>query len=215
MTSHCGMSGTIDRVWVGPGTGFKRLLGRGPDRMMRGCFRVSQLGTDVPGIAMRPLGAVGRCVSSADTSLSLSLSLSCPSSTPGLTASSRRFSGLPARYGNPCPAPCSKLPCHARSDVRRPHAVTRDRSLPFTSTIGRQAHCEWTCRAPGGVAGIHRQLLLQRALASRGRGGVARPHSVTSFPCALASRGRGGVAGASRALFLQCASLRASLGAVA
>jgi len=48
--------------------------------MMRGCFRVSPMGTDVMGIALRPVGALARCVSVADTSLSLSLSLS----TPGL-----------------------------------------------------------------------------------------------------------------------------------
>src|SRR5665213_1466753 len=56
------------------------MLGRGPDRMKRCCFRVSPIGTDVMGIALRPTGAVCRCVSAADTSLSLSLSLS----TPGL-----------------------------------------------------------------------------------------------------------------------------------
>jgi hypothetical protein len=48
---------------------------RVPDQMKRGCFRVSPLGTDVMGVATRPCGPVGRCVSSADTSLSLSLSL--------------------------------------------------------------------------------------------------------------------------------------------
>ncbi len=63
--------------------------GEGPDRMKRGCFRVSSLGTFVPGVAAGPFGPVGRCVSSADT-FSLSLSLSCPSSAPRLTADSPR-----------------------------------------------------------------------------------------------------------------------------
>ena len=46
--------------------------------MKRGCFRVSPIGTDVVGIVVRPAGAITRCVSLADTSLSLSLSLSTP-----------------------------------------------------------------------------------------------------------------------------------------
>ncbi len=191
---------------------------------MRGCFRVSQLGTDVSGIVARQFGAVGRCVSSADTSLSLSLSLSCPSSTPRLTAPSRRFSHLLARHGSPRPAPCSKLPCHARNDVRRPQAVTRDRSLAYTLTIGRQAHCEGTCRAPGGVAEIKSASSLQHAVisrapggvagsphtsflppasVSRGRGGVAEIKSVSSLPRALVSRGRGSVTGSPHASSLQ------------
>ena len=52
--------------------------------MKRGCFRVSPLGTDVMRVGVRPNAPVGRCVSSADTSLSLSLS--GPSSTPRLAA---------------------------------------------------------------------------------------------------------------------------------
>jgi hypothetical protein len=80
----------IGQVWVGPRTGLSACKGivgeREPDRYMRGCFRVSQLGTFVPGVAACPFGPVGRCVSSADTSLSLSLSLSCPSSTSRLAA---------------------------------------------------------------------------------------------------------------------------------
>jgi hypothetical protein len=48
--------------------------------MKRGRFCMSPLGTDVMGMVVRPVGAVARCVSVADTSLSLSLSLS----TPGL-----------------------------------------------------------------------------------------------------------------------------------
>ncbi len=46
--------------------------------MKRGCFRVSPIGTDVRGVVVRPWGAITRCVSVADTSLSLSLSLSAP-----------------------------------------------------------------------------------------------------------------------------------------
>ena len=57
--------------------------------MRRGCFRVSSLGTNVMGMPACLCGPVGRCVSSADTSLSLSLSL-CPGSTPGLTTDSPR-----------------------------------------------------------------------------------------------------------------------------
>jgi hypothetical protein len=51
------------------------LLGEGRVAMMRGCFHVSSLGTDVPGIYGAQCGPVARCVSVADTSLSLSLSL--------------------------------------------------------------------------------------------------------------------------------------------
>ena len=78
--SQCGLPGN-DRflVWVDPpGIGFKRLAGdvrERPDRMTRGRFCMSPLGTDVMGIDVRPVGAVCRCVSAADTSLSLSLSL--------------------------------------------------------------------------------------------------------------------------------------------
>ena len=105
--------------------------------------------------------------------LSLSLSLSNPTSTPGLTPASQRFSGRHARHANPYPAPCSKLPSHARNDVRRPLAVTRDRSLPYTSTIGRQAHRQWYCRAPGGVAGPKRTSLFHCEWTSHAPGGVA------------------------------------------
>jgi hypothetical protein len=70
-----------DRVWVWPWFGrplalILGLLGEGPGRTMRGCFRVSSLGTDVPGVYGAQNGPVARCVSVADTSLSLSLSLS-------------------------------------------------------------------------------------------------------------------------------------------
>jgi len=74
-----------DRLgWVDP-LGRRQALcrgsnGRGPDRMRRSCFRVSSMGTDVAGVAAARVGPVGRCVSIADGSLSLSLSLS----TPGL-----------------------------------------------------------------------------------------------------------------------------------
>jgi hypothetical protein len=50
--------------------------GRGlPDRMMRGCVGMSSLGTGVVRVVGHCGVPVGRCVSSADTSLSLSLSL--------------------------------------------------------------------------------------------------------------------------------------------
>src|ERR1700691_4732789 len=76
-----GAQPTIGRVWVGPLDWFQALqqgiavTGEGLDRMKRGCFRVSQSGTDVSGIPARPFGPVGRCLSIADASLSLSLSL--------------------------------------------------------------------------------------------------------------------------------------------
>jgi hypothetical protein len=57
--------------------------------MTRGCVRVSSLRADVPGIVAPPCGAVTRCVSAADTSLSLSLSLSAPD-----LACSRRVFGV-------------------------------------------------------------------------------------------------------------------------
>jgi hypothetical protein len=88
--------------------------------------------------------------------ISLSLSLSRPCSALGLTAKTRQVcSPLGGRVSHD-PGACAptKLPCHARGDVRRPHAVTRDRSLACNVTNGRQAHCEWVCRAPGGVAGL-------------------------------------------------------------
>jgi hypothetical protein len=155
--------------------------------MTRDCFRVFSLGTDVPGVATCSNGPVGRCVSSADTSLSLSLSLSCPGSTPLLSAASSRLSRLFAGYATPYPAPCSKLPCHARNDVRRPHEVTRDRSLAYTPANVRQAHCERYCRAPGGVAVIR---------------SVSSPHCAPQdTTCSKAfSRAPGGVAGTRSAL---------------
>jgi hypothetical protein len=81
--------------------------------MKRGCFRVSPLGTDVMGVATCLCGSVGRCVSSADTSLSLSLSLSTPAcSTLGLAAPSQVAVPL-GRYG-------ARTPCCAIGDDRRP-----------------------------------------------------------------------------------------------
>jgi hypothetical protein len=118
--------------------------------------------------------------SAALTHLSLSLSLSCPSNSAGslscpsnsagLAPSSQRFSGLFTGHGDPRPhAPGSKLPCHAIDDNRRPREVTRDRSLAYTHANVRQAHREWTCRAPGGAAaspGAGRISLVQRACSS-------------------------------------------------
>jgi hypothetical protein len=75
------------------------MLGRGPGHMEKGCFRVSPIGTDVTGIVVRPAGAVCRCVSAADTSLSLSLSLYSrfsrqkPSSGAGFGALHDRLAG--------------------------------------------------------------------------------------------------------------------------
>jgi len=89
--------------------------------------------------------------------LSLSLSLSCPSSTPPLAADSDRLSAPFAGFGTArLHALCSKLPCHARGDVRRPHEVTRDRNSACTHANVRQAHREWTRGEPGGVAGSRR-----------------------------------------------------------
>jgi hypothetical protein len=181
MASQCGRPTKIDRVWVGSFLDriFKRFCRQRPweralpDRKMRGCFRVFSSGTNVTGVGVRQSTPVGRCLSIADASLSLSLSLSCPSSTPPLTAKFGRFSTPLAGYGTPCPAPCSKLPCHARNDVRRPHEVTRDRSLAYTHAKVRQAHRERTCRAPGGVAGLQRTSLSYREQTSRAPGGVA------------------------------------------
>jgi hypothetical protein len=70
----------IDRVWVGLlGSIASALQGnfgeRGRVVMKRGCVRVSPSGTDVMGIVACSEEPVARCVSVADTSLSLSLSL--------------------------------------------------------------------------------------------------------------------------------------------
>ncbi len=108
--------------------------------------------------------------------LSLSLSLSCPSSPPHLTGKNRRFSSPFAGYGTPRLAPCSKIPRHAREDVRRPSDVARDRNSAYTHANVRQAHRERTCRAPGGVA-------------------VSPSASRVSCHCQLSCRAPGGVAG--------------------
>jgi hypothetical protein len=165
---------------------------------------VSSVGTYVPESAARPVGPVGRCVSAADSSLSLSLSLSlsCTASTADLTAEAPRICSPLAGYGHPYLAPCSKLPCHARNDVRRPHEVTRDRSLAYTHANGRQAHCERYCRAPGGVAGTHRAFVSHRAWVSH------RVRSLTGRRGALVRRAPGGVAGTPHASSLQRAPYR-------
>jgi hypothetical protein len=60
--------------------------------MKRGCrFSMSPSGTDVKRVVAHSGAPVGRCLSTADASLSLSLSLSCPSSTPLLAARFPRF----------------------------------------------------------------------------------------------------------------------------
>src|ERR1039457_6499006 len=72
-----------DRLgWVDP-LGRRQALcrgsnGRGPDRMMRGCFRVSPKGTDVMGMVAAQGLPLGRCLGVAESSLSLSLSLLTP-----------------------------------------------------------------------------------------------------------------------------------------
>ena len=106
---------------------------------------MSSFGTYVSGIAAGRDGSVGRCVSSADTSLSLSLSLSCPSSAPDLTTEARRAA---------VPFVGRETACHPRYDDRHPRDATRDRTRSYAVTNGRQAHCECVCRALGGVAGI-------------------------------------------------------------
>ena len=78
--------------------------------------------------------------------LSLSLSLSGPSGSPGLTAETRRAANpLVGRIN------C----CHARGDVLRPRGVASDRTPAYKATNGRQAHCERSRHARGGVAGTN------------------------------------------------------------
>ena len=45
-----------------------------------------------------------------------------------------------------------------------PQKVARDRNSAYTHAKVRQAHREWTCRAPGGVAGAPHALLSHSAL---------------------------------------------------
>jgi hypothetical protein len=174
---------------------------------MRESFRVESYRTCVSGVAAWPGRPVGRCVSAADASLSLSLSLSCPSSAAGLTAEARRAAAPLAGYGRLYLAPCSKLPCHARNDVRRPHEVTRDRNLACTHANGRQAHCERYCRAPGGVAGIQHASSPQHAspkhasLCGERRGGMfcRVPGGVAGIPPSSSYTTHAGVHLSSRA----------------
>jgi hypothetical protein len=79
-----GVAGADARHRIGLGTGVvvagfsaKGTLGRGTGskRMLGNRVRMSPLGTDVRGVVVRPVRAITRCVSVADTSLSLSLSL--------------------------------------------------------------------------------------------------------------------------------------------
>jgi hypothetical protein len=151
---------------------------------------VVSLGKYVPGVCACLNGPVCRCVSAADSSLSLSLSLSRPSSAPRLAAKFSRFSAPLAGYGKPrLHAHCSKLPCHAREDVRRPREVTRDRNSAYTHAKVRQAHCERTCCAPGGVAGPTHASSSRRPLFYAGlrSGPVTRraPGGVAGTPTAL------------------------------
>jgi hypothetical protein len=150
---------------------------------------VVSLGKYVPGVVACLNGSVCRCVSAADSSLSLSLSLFGPASAAGLTAK-RRQAVIPlAGDGKPrLNAHCSKLPSHARNDVRRPREVTRDRNSAYTHANVRQAHCERTCRAPGGVAGPPRTSLSHCQWTSHAPGGMAVFPHTRGYPCASSSR---------------------------
>ncbi len=114
--------------------------------------------------------------------LSLSLSLSCRSSRLGLAAESDRVSS---------PLVGRKNCCHAHDDDRHPRSVASDRTLAFTATIGRQAHCEWTSRAPGGVAGTPPASSLEPTFAYirfRGASVCHAPGGVAGTPHASSSQ---------------------------
>src|SRR5580700_7939049 len=113
--------------------------------MMRGCVRVSPVRTDVLGIAACPKGAVARCVSVADTSLSLSLSLSAPSSSPGLAPA---FPGFSARIAG------KVFLGHKRVAVRAKPGTGRAQSLAYATAYVRQAKHTMCCRARGGVDAV-------------------------------------------------------------
>jgi hypothetical protein len=83
--------------------------------MKRGCFRVSPLGTDVTRVVVRPSGAITRCVSLADTSLSLSLSLSTPDLL-GQRPSSGAKNGADHRYVDRSRRGCARGVCRARCE---------------------------------------------------------------------------------------------------
>ena len=151
---------------------------------------MSSCRTHVSGVAAWPNRPVGRCVSSADTSLSLSLSLSCPSSASGLTARRRRVA---------VPLVGKITACHPRNDDCHPRGVTRDRTRSYAVTNGRQAHCDLACHARGGVAVIPRTS--SRATCS----GSQDVHGAQDVPGL-----RGGVADKKHASSLHRLSLRAA-----
>jgi hypothetical protein len=96
---------------------------RGRVRTMKGSsFRMSPFGTDMMGMPVRHGAPVGRCVSSADSSLSLSLSLSCPCSSPRLAAGFPRFPersrGWASRASGSAFAACFAASCAVRARVR-------------------------------------------------------------------------------------------------
>jgi AcrR family transcriptional regulator len=90
------------------------MLGEGPGRMMRGCVRVSPYGTGVVGVVARSEGPVARCVSVADTSLSLSLSLCSASSRPDPACGARSgaFLDLLAAFSRRA---CGRGSCRSRT----------------------------------------------------------------------------------------------------
>jgi hypothetical protein len=109
--------------------------------MEKGCFRVSPLGTDVTGIVVRPLGAVTRCVSVADTSLSLSLSLSAPNLS-GLEPSSGAFRGAYLDLLDGPGRACERGFCH----VRRGSTATHTEPLAGAEvdiSLGCSPHNPW------------------------------------------------------------------------
>jgi hypothetical protein len=131
----------IDRVWVGSLDRCQALLqgqhstGEGSDRMKRGCFRVSPLGTDVKRVVAHRGAPVGRCLG-IEASLSLSLSLSCPSSASPLAAdfarTPRRLE-LPVRGGPRSVWGGLECPAAAIDGVPRLCEVARDRTRGCTA----------------------------------------------------------------------------------
>ncbi len=111
--------------------------------------------------------------------LSLSLSLSCPSGSPGLTAETR---GAANPLGGRIDC------CHARGDVLRPRGVASDRTPAYKATNGRQAHCERSCRARGGVAGTDCALFFHSPC--RGRHALTR-RALATASCAPRAWRRG------------------------
>jgi len=97
----------------------------------------------------------------------------------------------------------ANLARRASDDDRHPCDVTRGRTLSHKTTIGRQAHCEWSRHARGGVAGtplaLSSQPAVSRARGCSGRSGVGTNVRVLCL----------GVAGAQHA-FAQAVRLESS-----